>query len=277
MGRIAHIAVFGALTATVAQAGPEASPNGVAEPVPVLIELYTSEGCSSCPPADRLLAELSTDQPIASAHIVALGEHVDYWDDLGWRDRFSAHAFTVRQSESERLAFGSSTIYTPQIVVDGVLEAVGSDASAVRAAIARAVRQPKGHVRVTTAAPINGEMPVTVALDLGAVPNHETADVLLAVTEDALSTDVHGGENRGRTLTHTAVVRRLAAIGVLKSGELSRQLTTSVRLDPDWHAANLRVVAFVQERHSRQIRGAASTVMTAGARSSGAADLRSAN
>jgi hypothetical protein len=260
MRRIVLIAALGALTATLAQGGPRLSPSGATQPV--LVELYTSEGCSSCPPADRLLEELSADQPIAGAHVVALGEHVDYWDDLGWPDRFSAQAFTARQSKSQRLAFGSSTIYTPQVVVDGVLEAVGSDVDAVRAAIARAARQPKAEVRVTTAAPIDGAIPVTVAVDLGATPSDETADVLLAVTEDGLSTDVQGGENRGRTLTHTAVVRRLAAIGVVRTGELAKQLTTSIRLDPDWRAQNLRLVAFVQERRSRQVRGMAEVALS---------------
>jgi hypothetical protein len=260
MRRIAFIAVLGALTATLAQGGPQTSSSSATQPV--LVELYTSEGCSSCPPADQLLAELSADQPVAGAHVVALGEHVDYWDDLGWRDRFSAQAFTARQSESQRLAFGSSTIYTPQIVVDGVLEAVGSDTAAVRAAIARAARRPKGDVRVTAAAPIDGAIPVTVALDLGAAPSHETADVLLAVTEDGLSTDVRGGENRGRKLTHTAVVRRLAAIGVLKAGEPSKELITSVRLDPEWRTRNVRLVAFVQEHRSRRVRGVVAVSLT---------------
>ena len=241
----------------------------MATATPVLIELYTSEGCSSCPPADRLLTELTTEQPVTGAHVIALGEHVDYWDDLGWPDRFSSPAFTARQSESQHKAFASSTIYTPQIVIDGVREAVGSDRTAVRDAIVQAARLPKGHVRLTVAAASRGQVPVTLHLDLAAVRDHAAADVLLAVVEDGLTTDVRRGENRGRRLNHDAVVRRLSVIGAVAAGEVTSELTTTVLLDTDWRVEHLRIVAFVQERESRKVRAVASAAIARDSSASG--------
>src|SRR5205809_963488 len=106
--------------------------------VPVMVELFTSEGCSSCPPADDVLTKLVTTQPVANAEIIALGEHVDYWDRLGWRDPFSSAAFTARQTEYASQAFRTDNIYTPQLIVDGREAVVGSDYRAATAAIARA-------------------------------------------------------------------------------------------------------------------------------------------
>src|SRR5262245_45683393 len=116
-------------------------------PVPVLVELFTAEGCSTCPPADKLLEAMIASQPAAGAIIVGLGEHVDYWDRLGWKDRFSSAAFTKRQQlYADR--FKAENVYTPQMVVDGETAFVGSDVGAARRAIERAAAAPHGVLRL---------------------------------------------------------------------------------------------------------------------------------
>jgi hypothetical protein len=107
-------------------------------PVPVVVELFTSEGCASCPPADSVLEKLIASQPVAGARIIGLGEHVDYWDRLGWKDRFSSAAVTSRQRQYQA-RFRTESIYTPQMIVDGRAEFVGGDDSAARRAVERAL------------------------------------------------------------------------------------------------------------------------------------------
>src|SRR5512138_543120 len=114
---------------------------------PVLIELFTSEGCSSCPPADKLLERMVESQPSSGVQIIGLGEHVDYWDRLGWKDRFSSTEFTTRQDAYvDRFATGPA--YTPMMVVDGKTAFVGSDAQAARRAVEDAARAPHGLLNV---------------------------------------------------------------------------------------------------------------------------------
>src|SRR3954462_9931100 len=109
--------------------------------VPVVVELFTSEGCSSCPPADAVLSKLAKEQPVAGVEIIPLGMHVTYWDQLGWRDPASLPLATTRQQDYG-VVFGTDRIYTPQAVIDGQDEVVGSDEAALRRAIARAAKRP---------------------------------------------------------------------------------------------------------------------------------------
>src|SRR5258708_20118570 len=118
----------------------------------VLAELFTSEGCSSCLPADEVLSQLVHSQPVAGVKVLGLGEHVDYWDRLGWRDPFSSAAYSARQSTYDSRVFHRNDVYTPQLVVDGQLERVGSDVDAVQRAVKQAAQAPKAVVDVVTRA-----------------------------------------------------------------------------------------------------------------------------
>jgi hypothetical protein len=223
----------------------------------VVVELFTSEGCSSCPPADAVLTRLVMRQPVAGVEVIALGEHVDYWDRLGWRDPFSSAAYSARQSTYDSRVFHRNDVYTPQLVVDGQLERVGSDVEAVQRAVTQAAHTSKAVVDVATvrASDRNVRVDVHVAVP-ASLTLRESADAVIAITEDNLATDVRRGENRGRTLRHSAVVRSLTAIGTLSPGEREWSTSASVPLAAEWTAANIRIISFLQERESRRIVGA---------------------
>ena len=223
----------------------------------VVAELFTSEGCSSCPPADDVLRRL-VHQPLGGATVLGLGEHVDYWDRLGWRDGFSSPAFSTRQGEYQAKVFHTGSIYTPQIVIDGRFEAVGSDVVAIRAAIARATTAPKARIAVEASPEDARHLRVRVRVDAPPAVVREKADLMVAVTQDRLTTDVQRGENRGRRLTHSAVVRSLTVLGSFSVPDRTFTTTTTLAVAPEWNAAELRIVGFLQERESRRIVGAGS-------------------
>ncbi len=233
--------------------------------VAVVAELFTSEGCSSCPAADDVLSRLVASQPVAGVEIIALGEHVDYWDRLGWRDPFSSASFTSRQSQYDAKVFHGNSIYTPQIVVDGQSEHVGSDAGAVRRAIEKAAQQPKAAVDVV--ARVEGDrVHVDVRVDASPeVPLRDTADVIIAITEDQLVTNVRRGENAGRVLKHSAVVRSLSTVGTLSPRQRTFSVTAPLALSRDWKPEHLRVVVLVQETQSRRMVGAGSFTLASSA------------
>ena len=237
------------LGALLASAAPARGADG--GPTPVLVELFTSEGCSSCPPADTLLQRLVDGAPWPNVQVIGLGHHVDYWDHQGWRDRFSSSALTARQQ-----AYGSAlhidAIYTPQMIADGRFQFLGSDAAAGRRAIEQALAEPHGAVAVTVEpASANRVTVLVTATNLPAVTRRDRADLVIAITEDGLQSKVRAGENSGRTLAHAAVVRRLTIIGEAVGERPSGR--ADVALDRDWRRDRLKVVAFVQERSSRRV------------------------
>ncbi|HTL44361.1 MAG TPA: DUF1223 domain-containing protein [Vicinamibacterales bacterium] len=224
----------------------------------VLAELFTSEGCSSCPPADALLQRLAAASPIEGVEVLALEEHVDYWDTLGWRDPFSSSGFTRRQSDYDARVFRNGDIYTPQVVVDGAFDAIGSDTRSVRDAIARAATRPGADLRVTAAA-ADGRAHTDVHVDIPASLDHrKDADIVVAIVEDGLTSHVERGENRGRTLPHASVVRSMKTIGAVKSTLPTADAVADVPLDRAWQMPHLRVVAFVQEHSTLRILGSVS-------------------
>jgi hypothetical protein len=190
---------------------------------PILVELFTSEGCSSCPPADRLLESLDSQ-------VFVLSEHVDYWDRLGWRDPFSAHSNTLRQEGYAR-GFGTEGPYTPQMVIDGVTEFVGNDTRRAMAEIVRARSREKIGVHLART-----ESGVQVRID----PAAKSAEVWLALADDSATSHVAAGENKGRQLHHVAVLRSLRKIGSVKRGAAFEQ---SVAVPP----GTGRVIVFVQD------------------------------
>jgi len=239
-----------------------ATPPHQSTSTPVIVELFTSEGCSSCPPADELLSRLDKEQSIPGANIIALSQHVDYWNQLGWRDPFSSAQFSARQS-SYAEAFARNGVYTPQMVVDGRLEFVGSNVTKALEAITQSASLPKARVQIELAP--NGETrqsgTVQFAVrieDIPAIGAGDTAEVLLAITESDLSSSVARGENAGRNLRHTTVVRQLTTIGSISETKDQASFTAApvVNIANSWRRDKLRAVVIVQGRASRHVLGA---------------------
>jgi hypothetical protein len=226
---------------------------------PVIVELFTSEGCSSCPPADLLLQKLEAEQPLAGADVIGLEEHVDYWNHDGWVDPYSSAEWTQRQLDyGARL---TSEPYTPQMVVDGESQFVGSDARDASLAIRKAAGSPKTDVEITSNAPdAKGVQSFAVAIKkLEGDTRGDVAEVWLAVTEDGLRSSVNRGENSGHVLTHVATLRSLQKIGVAEQNAATAFTAAArAKLDSHWNRENLAIVVFVQEKQSRKIIGAAS-------------------
>lgn len=241
-----------ALAVLPTTAGARQAPRAPASSPVVVAELFTSEGCSSCPPADAVLRDLADGSLTPGIQVIALGEHVDYWDHEGWRDPFSSALFSVRQTAYDTRVFHANTIYTPQLIIDGQTQLIGSERAKVRAAVAAAARQPKVPLAVRARRSVDGStIDVTVVGSAAEGPN----DLVLAVTEDRLVTEVKTGENGGRVLSHTGVVRLLRSARV-ESGALSREL--AVRFDRRWNPVHLSVVALLQDRASWRVIGAGS-------------------
>jgi hypothetical protein len=214
---------------------------------PVVIELFTSEGCSSCPPADALLVQLS-QKTSPGVDLVLLGEHVDYWNHDGWTDRFSSSQFSQRQSDYEKHLHAE--VYTPQMVIDGHLQFVGNDVAALKRNLQLASAQPK-IAQVSLQWEAGDHLKIAVQAPAMTHPH-----VFLAVTEDGLTTAIAGGENSGRTLRHAAVVRELRELGSVKNGSFEK--TVEVSRHSGWNAANLKVAVLVQDSDGGPILGAAS-------------------
>ncbi len=218
--------------------------------MPVVVELFSSEGCSSCPPADRYAAELDRAQSVEGVTAIVLEEHVDYWDRLGWRDPFGSSVFSDRQQDYARV-LADHHVFTPEIVLDGRLVVPGGDEDAARAMMQRSAGEPKAKVTVERQREAAG---VTVNVTDIPVDADDAPEVWLAITESGLSTNVPAGENAGRRLAHGPVVRRLRQLG--RATGTTFHAEASLDPDPSWKPAALRAVAFVQRAKSRRILGA---------------------
>ncbi|HEV2709635.1 MAG TPA: DUF1223 domain-containing protein [Edaphobacter sp.] len=251
-----HTLASGALTILLILTHPPATAqtNPPQKGTPVLVELFTAEGCSSCPPADDLLAHLESKQPVAGADIIVLGEHVDYWDKLGWRDRFSSPQYTERQREYG-FRFKIDDVYTPQMIVDGTEQFVGNDAPHALRAIAQAGHAPK--VILVLAKPVVDGQKVTITISTSTPQPSSKADLYAALVDPADTTNVGGGENRGRELHHVAVVRSLQKISKLKALN-SRPIEATLTAPHDSIAQKMRVVVFAQSSGPGQVIGVTS-------------------
>jgi len=217
---------------------------------PALVELFTSEGCSSCPPADRLLAEFVQQSPVDGVGVIALSEHVDYWDGLGWRDPFSSTQFTERQNRYAA-RFGPDKTYTPQMIVNGTSEFVGSDRRAAVDALKKVLARTSADVRLSWT---SGTTPRQLAIG---VAGGASSEVWLAVTEDGLTSDVRRGENAGRKLPHTGVARLMKKIGGTNAAGAFSD-TVTIAIERGWSEPALRAVVFVQAARQGVISGAQS-------------------
>lgn len=224
-----------------------------ASPVAV-VELFTSEGCSSCPPADALLGKLpGILQGLISGdsdHVFLLAFHVDYWNDLGWNDRFSDAAYSDRQRMYCREL--ESSVYTPQMIVNGSVQFTGSNKMAAISAIRNALQHPAANSLSAQGAWDKQKRQCDISYTI----QGPLKDITLhaALLEDSASTDVARGENGGLTLHHTHVVRTFISTDASASGSLV------IALPADLDPANTNIVLFTQDDHLR-ITGAAHTVI----------------
>jgi hypothetical protein len=211
----------------IAVAHPRPAPAMNALHSVVLVELFTSEGCSSCPPADELLQQINGRSTPEGQLIVGISEHVSYWDSLGWKDPFSSEFYTNRQSEYSQ-HFGLGSVYTPQMVVNGREQFVGGDRRALTAAFSSEAsrRQIQLHI---TAAQVKGNQ-LTFSYSAADLPPKKKLQLFAVLVDDSVRSSVHRGENSGRELSHVSVARVFASMGALHPTEqqsLSLSLPTS--------------------------------------------------
>jgi hypothetical protein len=245
------------MTASSAEASPPpaitpADPNAT----PVLVELFTSEGCSSCPSADVVLARLARTQPVASSRVIVLAHHVDYWNQLGWPDPFSSNAASQRQRAYAPFGSGS---YTPQAVIDGRTETVGSRGPQIEQMIGTQAKQPHAKIDIELTAAKNS---FDVTIRSSALPTTtekaDEAEALLAIVQDRGRVAVPKGENSGRTLDHVGITRSLRTVGSIAKtgGTLKTNVSIPTAINaPDGTGTSFSIVAFIQERSSRHILG----------------------
>ena len=217
----------------------------------VLVELFTSEGCSSCPPADNLLAALDRDKGYRGIPVVVLSEHVDYWDHEGWRDPFSSPDWTQRQNNyNER--FHLQSVYTPQMVIDGTQQVNGSDGPAIAHALEKAaVRAQHVSIEIKDATWSGDTLQATVSIP---ETDEKGADIYAVLADDQDTSDVKRGENAGHTLTNVAVARVLR-----KVGKLRRAYNGQIRipLPSGMERGKMRLIVFAQKGENGEVLGAA--------------------
>lgn len=246
----------------VAALSTQPAPNAAPAPIAV-VELFTSEGCSSCPPADRLLNDLAARAARDHVPLFPIAFHVDYWDNLGWKDPFASPDFTRRQHEYAD-AFPSAGLYTPQMIVNGRDQFVGSDDGRATAAIDRALAIPPSiTIEASSGAVANGRVHFSAHLAPATSPSERPAhadwhdlDLVVVLVQSGLETAVKRGENAGRTLHHDNVARAVVTRSLdAAKPDIQCDLDLPIGADP----ARCSIIAFVQNRRTREITGAGSS------------------
>jgi hypothetical protein len=233
-----------------------AAPSAMHGPVPVFVELFTSEGCSSCPPADEFLQRLDEKQPLPGTQLIVLSEHVDYFNHEGWKDPYSSSSMTSRQYEYVH-AFGLKDGYTPQMIVDGSWELhLDNPQQEIqvlkKAADAKMISVEIGPVQASTAAANTLQTHVAVR----GSGLHGKANVYAAIALDHAQSHVLHGENQGKDLQHVAVLVQLLKIGSLNTDGVFDQ-DLQIKLKPAWKGKELRILVFVQRPNAGSVVGAA--------------------
>jgi hypothetical protein len=219
----------------------------------VLVELFTSEGCSSCPPADALLRKLNGTRSDSGQIIVGLSEHVTYWNNLGWMDPFSDETYTSRQSAYGE-HFRLDSVYTPQVVVNGEAQVLGSDGSAILKAVAKTGDrgQVVVHIDSVSASDVGSRKTVAVTFSVAGLAANG-ADIYAVIADDMASSSVLRGENTGRTLSHVSVARSLPKVASLKEAKtltVSLPVPLVLKGQPE---TKRHLIVFAQERGAGKV------------------------
>lgn len=194
-----------------------------------------------------MLAKLQTEQLFENAEIITLAFHVDYWNYLGWKDEFSSAEYSQRQNTYSKV-LGVRANYTPQMIVDGDVEFVGSKEAVAKSEIAKAAKNNKTKIILAF-----DKRKSALEIKAGEISISEDAEILLAIAEDDLETSVKAGENSGQNLRHAAVVRDFQKIGEIDKGKTNLNKTSKVEIKSEWKMENLRLVVFVQGKASRKV------------------------
>jgi hypothetical protein len=247
---ISNVIVFAAAAVAISSIGvplrgQTQSPAKADAPAPVvLVELFTSEGCSDCPPADTLLRQIDGKRTSAGQLIVGISEHVTYWDRLGWKDPFSSELFTHRQEEYGQ-RFGLDSVYTPQIVVNGREQLVGSDGRSLADAFAKEGRHSQIDLRLQSAQFVADHLEFRYSAN--GLPAGDKVHLFAVVVDDMDQSNVTRGENSGRNLTHAAVARAFFPLGTLLATpgrSISVPLPSSMQAD---FSRRHRLIVFAQQ------------------------------
>jgi hypothetical protein len=242
--KLKRIRIASGVMATLLAVLPTGHGQTTAQPHAILVELFTSEGCSSCPPADALLRELNGKSTSSGQLIVGISEHVTYWNSLGWTDPFSATVYTDRQN-SYGSRFHLDSVYTPQVVVNGEQQVLGSDRNAVLRAVRETDHPGQPAIRIASATVDGNSLVVTYSIH-GNLPGHG-AELFAIIADDVAQSSVLRGENSGHKLAHVSVARSITHIALAK--DAASEDTVRLAMDKGPHSSAQHLVLFVQSAH----------------------------